>query len=228
MSQSISVVIMAYNEAANIRAVSEEILGALERLGQEHEVIIINDGSTDDTELAAQQIALENSSVRIISHASNLGLGGVYRTGFAEAKRDLITFFPADGQFPASILSLFVPMMGEYDMVLGYLPKRQSSLIARLLSRAERVLYRLLFGEMPEFQGILMFKRQMLAKIPLRSTGRGWAILIELIYRAARGKYKLCSIPTEMKARLSGRSKVNNFRTIVSNVMQALALRRYL
>ena len=93
----------------------------------------------------------------------NLGLGGVYRTGFERATGDLVTFFPADGQFPASILHAFYPLAAGHELVLGYLPQRDGSLLARGLSAAERVLYRALFGPMPRFQGVFMVRRTLLA-----------------------------------------------------------------
>ena len=70
-----------------------------------------------------------------------------------------------------------------------------------------------------------MFRRQMLSEIPLVSDGRGWAVIMELILRASRGSYRLVSVPTEVRPRLSGQSKVNNLRNIVSNLTQLWELR---
>jgi hypothetical protein len=152
----------------------------------------------------------------------------VYRTGFVQAQYDLITFFPADGQFPASIIQQFIPYMDNTDMVLGYLPIRGDSLLAKCLSRAERLLYVLLFGGMPKFQGIFMFKRMLLDKFELKSSGRGWAIVMEFIIRTHRGGYRTISLPTEVRPRMSGKSKVNNLPTILANLKQVFILRRYL
>ena len=70
----------------------------------------------------------------------------------------MITFFPADGQFPPSTIKQFVALMDEADMVLGYLPSRKRSLLAKGLSFSERVLYTCLFGKLPRFQGVLMWR----------------------------------------------------------------------
>ncbi len=156
------------------------------------------------------------------------GLGGVYTTGFTHAQGDFVTFFAADGQLPATIIKQFIPLMDNADMVLGYLPNRNSSLLAKSLSKAERVLYRLLFGPLPNFQGALMFRRTLLNELELKSTGRGWAVVMELIIRASRAGYRLVSVPTEMRPRISGKSKVNNLPTICANLKQLFALRRYI
>jgi hypothetical protein len=97
-----------------------------------------------------------------------------------------------------------------------------------LLSIVERVLYRVLLGPMPRFQGIMMIRRQLLHEIPLSSTGRGWAVVMEFILKAARAGARIDSVPTTVRPRSHGESKVNNWRTIVANLRQLLTLRRHL
>jgi len=225
---SITVVVMAYNEVENLEPVVREIGDALAQIPGAHEILVVDDGSTDGTGARADALAGSDPRLRVIHHAPNLGLGGVYRTGFAEARRDLVTFFPADGQFPASIIGQFAPLTEDADMVLGYLPERRESAIGRTLSWVERRLYRILLGPMPRFQGILMFRRTLLHGMALRSTGRGWAVLIEFIVRVQRSGARLVSAPTPIRPRRSGTSKVQNWRTILSNLRQALQLRAQL
>jgi glycosyltransferase involved in cell wall biosynthesis len=223
----ITAVVMAYNEAESLEHVVREIAAELERAGGPHEILIVDDGSTDGTaEIADRLSAMPH--VRVTHHHPNQGLGGVYRTGFAEARGDFVTFYPADGQFPATIITQMLPLMADADMVLGFLPNRDSSVLAKVLSAGERVLYTLLFGAMPKFQGILMFRRSLLGEFELQSTGRGWAVLMELIMRVARAGRRVVSVPTTMRPRMSGVSKVNNVRTIVANFRQMVTLREYL
>ena len=224
----VTAVVMAFDEAPSIEATVHEISVALRELRQPSEILIVDDGSTDGTGAIADRLAAALPHVRVIHHEDNRGLGGVYRTGFAHARGDHVTFFPADGQFPASIIPQFVRSMKHADMVLGYLPSRRDSLLARTLSRLERILYRLLLGPLPRFQGILMFRRTLLSEIELKSTGRGWGVLMELIVRVSRGGYRAISLPTGVRPRTSGVSKVNNVRTIWANTAQLLRLRTLL
>jgi dolichol-phosphate mannosyltransferase len=228
MPLSISVVIMTYNEVATLDAVAREIITTLEGLERDYEVIIVDDGSTDGSKAIAEGLVNEYCRIRLICHETNLGLGGVYRTGFTRSRSDLITFFPADGQFPACILLQFVPLMDSHDLVLGYLPECSRPFIAKILSRAERIFYSILFGILPKFQGVFMFRRTILNEIHLQSVGRGWAVVLELIVKASRRNCRLISIPTQIRPRISGKSKVNNLRTVLSNFYQAIELRRFL
>jgi len=216
---------MAYNEGASLKMVADEITEAVQRLGVPYELLIVDDGSTDETGEIADYLAQQSELVRVVHHAPNGGLGAVYRTGFAEARGLYLTFFPADGQFPASSIEQLLAAMTDHDMVLGYIPNRPGMLLSRLLSLLERLLYRALFGSLPTFQGVLMFRRVLLEEMQLESSGRGWAVLMELIIRTSRGGYRVTSIPTVIRPRFAGHSKVNNFRTIGANLMQVLELR---
>ena len=222
---SLSVIILAFNEEENIETSLKEIENVLKVLAFSYEIIIIDDGSTDSTGEIADHYGRINKFARSIHHITNLGIGEGYRTGFNVASHDYVTFFPADGQFPATILLHFTHMMENADMVLGYFQHRKRSFIGSILSYGERLLYRLLFGRIPKFQGILMFRRRMLDEIELKSSGRGWGVLLELIIQAQRKGYRIVHVPIEVRPRLSGRSKVNNIKTIYANLIQALKLR---
>ena len=225
MNPVISTFVMAYNEADNLHITARELLGTLGETGKPYELVIIDDGSRDGTGSIADEIAKNMKDVRVIHHKNNKGLGGVYRTGFSSALGEYITFFPADGQFPAAIIKDCLPLMDRVDLALGYIPKRKSSLMSKGLSFFERAFLTVLFGKLPRFQGILMFKKSILEKIDLKSSGRGWTVLMELIIRAKRLGLKMESLPTEIRPRLSGVSKVNNLSNVWSNLAQALNLR---
>jgi glycosyltransferase involved in cell wall biosynthesis len=224
--ETVSVVLMAYDEAASVEATARELHAALARLGDGHELLMVDDGSTDGTADILDTLAGELDGCRVIHHPRNTGLGGVYRTGFSEARGRLVTFFPADGQFPATILEQFASLMGDHDLLLGYLPGRRGPLRARALSHLERLLYSLLFMGFPRFQGVMMVRSTLLRTLPLTSNGRGWAVVMEMILRAQRSGARILSVPTAIRPRSRGSSKVGDLRTIWSNLRQAIELRR--
>jgi glycosyltransferase involved in cell wall biosynthesis len=225
--EGVSVIVMTYNEAGSLEGVVQEIATTLAAIGRPHEIVIIDDGSSDGSGIVAARLAESLLPVRVVTHDVNRGLGGVYRTGFVSAQLELVTFFPADGQFPAEILRQYVPLMANHDLVLGYIEQGPDTLWADALARAERLLYRLLFGKLPRFQGVFMIRHTVLERMRLRSQGRGWAVVMEMIIRVARGRYRVQSVPIALRPRQSGRSKVRNLRTIVSNLVQVLQLARH-
>lgn len=224
----ITVVVMTFNEAETLRSVVAEIREALLATGRQFEIIIVDDGSRDPTPSVAAEMARSVDGLRVVRHPENLGLGSVYRTGLSEARQDLVTFFPADGQFPASIIGQFLEKIQGHDAVFGILDNPVGP-VGAILNRLERVFYQLLFGRFPRFQGIVMFRRRILDEVPLRSPGgRGWTILMELILRIARGPYRFTNAQTTLRRREVGRSKVRNLKTIWANLVQAVRLRRLL
>ena len=228
MALNLSVVILAFNEQESLEAVFHELASVLQIVGCEYEVLMVDDGSTDKTGAIADRLAKEHPAVRVAHHPVNQGLGEAYRTGLAFARGEFITFFAADGEIPAATIKEFLSLMEQADMVLGYLPRRNASLLAKGLSKAERMLFWLLFGSFPRFQGLFMLRRTLLNQFELRSRGRGWMVVMELIIRASRSGCRIVSAPTEMRPRMGGKSKVKNFRTVCDSLRQVFALRGYL
>jgi len=224
----LSVVLMTYNEAESLAGTVAELRAVFEQLEARCELLIVDDGSTDGSAALADQLAARCPGSRVIHHGSNLGLGGVYRTGFAEARGTFLSFFPADGQFPAGILVDFFSLAEHADLVLGYLPRSRWNLAAQVLSLAERVLYRVLLGPMPRFQGVFMLRRSLLEALGLATTGRGWGILMEMILRTGDGGFRIIERPTGYRPRRAGRSKVTNPRVALENLRQLFVVRRLL
>ena len=228
--RSICVAIMCYNEAPSLERVVGEIRGELLRLGAEHEIVVIDDGSADGSREIADRLARDVAGVRVVHHPVNLGLGAVYRQAFTCGTKELATAFPADGQFDPAIIGQFMRRFDAADMVLGFIPefRKNRSRPARLFSWAERSRYKILFGAFPDFQGLMMFRRALVDTVPLTSTGRGWMIQMELILRFLKKGYRVVSEPTGLRARMSGASKVMNLRSVLSNLRQVFELRWHL
>jgi glycosyltransferase involved in cell wall biosynthesis len=225
---SVSLVVMAYNEAEAVAGVLREIDAVLAPSGLTYEVLVVDDGSDDGTGTIADDLAVALPSTRVFHHDTNRGIGEVYRTGFGAAAGESITFLPADGQFPATIVTQFAALMADADLVAGYFTDIRRSVPARVLSSCERLLYWLMFGNLPRFKGIMMFRRSLLSELGIEPQGRGWGVLMEILVKARRAGMRITSVPTPLRARRSGHSKVNNLRSVYANLTQAIELRRSL
>lgn len=224
----LSVVVMAYDEAANVAWVVQDLAHTLLGAPFSWEIVIIDDGSQDGTGRLVDDLGRRIPGVRAVHHSSNLGLGEVYRTGFRESRAEWVSFLPADGQYSARVICEFMARTGDVDLVLGYLSKARPGKLAHLFSRLERLLLKALIGPLPPFQGLFLVRRSLVESLPLSSRGRGWMLLIELMARAQRRGARFASLQLAAQPRLSGKSKVMNVRTITSNLLQLLALHREL
>ena len=111
----LSILIPAYNEQGGIRRTLEELLLTLKTLGRPYEVIVINDGSRDDT---ATQAALPG--VRVVSHPTNIGYGNALKTGILNATFEWIGIIDADGTYPCKDIFRLIEQMDKgFNMVVG-------------------------------------------------------------------------------------------------------------
>ena len=228
MSPYLTVTIPCYDEVGTLEPFVRSLAATLGPEGFPFEILIVDDGSRDGSEAVSDALAAELEQVRVIHHPQNRGLGGVYRSGFEGARGTFVTFMAADMQFPAWTLHHFLPHLPDHDMVLGYLPGRRDSAVGKVLSLGERALMRVLFGTFPKFQGTVVFRRELLDRYELVSSGRGWGILMEFILRAHRDGVRMISVPSVVEPRREGRSKVSNVGAIWSNLKQLVTLRIYL
>ena len=112
-SKSVSIIIPAYNEAAAIGMVLSELLSETAKWeGETVEIVVINDGSSDET----AQIVGAVEGVRLINHRKNKGYGAALKTGIREATGDIIAWYDADGQHRPEDLLKVITKMNEEDL----------------------------------------------------------------------------------------------------------------
>lgn len=132
---SLSIVLPAYNEEANIERAIEQCVATASRLARQYEVVVVDDGSTDGTSSIVQDLIRRNHPrVRLLSHRPNLGYGAAVRTGFTSARYEFVFFTDSDNQFDVSELEYFLPLMGEFEMVTGFRVYRYDSVLRCILS----------------------------------------------------------------------------------------------
>ena len=109
----ISVVIPVHNEEKAIGAVLDELIAVLE--GQTYEIIVVDDGSTDNT----TEIVQEKDFVKFIQHPQNMGYGAAIKTGIKNATNDLILIIDGDGSYPVKAIPELLKEVDQYNMVVG-------------------------------------------------------------------------------------------------------------
>ena len=129
---SISVVLPAHNEADNIRTTVENCVLFLENNVSDYEVVIVNDGSSDDTQKIVEKVISTSSKVVLVNHPLNMGYGSALRSGFDKASCEYIFFMDSDGQFDINDLDRLLPLVSAKDVVIGYREDRADSFIRSL------------------------------------------------------------------------------------------------
>lgn len=110
----LSVIIPAYREEKVIGAVVEKIRLVMEATGKTHEIIVVDDGSDDETAAAAQK-----AGARVISHPYNIGNGAAIKTGIRQAKGAILIMMDGDGQHNPEYIPQLLEKIDKYDMVVG-------------------------------------------------------------------------------------------------------------
>jgi len=114
LATAVSIVIPAYNEAAHVADEIDAVRKVMKGTGWEFEIIVVDDGSTDDT--AARAAA---TGVRVLRHPRNRGYGAALKRGIAAAQYGWILITDADGTYPAASIPLLLARADDADMVVG-------------------------------------------------------------------------------------------------------------
>src|SRR5262249_28093189 len=117
---SLSIIIPAYNEAENIIATLENITTALDGLRLRHEILVIDDGSTDTTATLVTQALHRFPAVRLLINERNLGFGSSYRRGVEAASLEDVVMVHGDNAWGHATLHEFLSRVGQADVIIGY------------------------------------------------------------------------------------------------------------
>ncbi len=136
-----------YNERDSVRAIAEEISRYLKERFQDYEILFItSEASTDGTNAIAKQLEKDVPKLRVVSRGNDFSYAGALRTGFKNARKELIFFTDGDRQFDIRELDLLLQLIETYDVVTGYKIKRNDPLMRVWMSWLYNVTMRSLFG----------------------------------------------------------------------------------
>ena len=205
----LSVVLPAFNEQENVRTAVERALAVLPDLADEWEVIVVDDGSTDGTvEILDDLLRDRYPQLRVLQHDVNRGYGAALRTGFSRAKHDLVFYTDADNQFDIAELAHALPMMSEYDVLVGFRVYRYDSPIRVMISWFYNVLVRILFRVRVRDVdcAFKVFRREVLDKIDIETTN--FFVDTELVAKARKWNFRIAEKGVRHYPRMAGETKI--------------------
>jgi dolichol-phosphate mannosyltransferase len=205
----ISIVLPAYNERQNLPKMVERAYEVLPELVESFELIVVDDGSTDGTrEVALELLDRHHPVVRLAVHEQNRGYGAALRTGFAHAQAGLVFYTDSDNQFDLGDLEHFLPLMDEWDLIVGFRVYRYDTVMRSMLSwiynRMVRVLFRVRVRDVD--CSFKLFRREVLEKITVESDD--FFVDAELVAKARKWNFRLLEKGVRHYPRVAGETTV--------------------
>lgn len=204
----ISIILPAYNEAASIGAVVARLLRQLDSMDVEHEVVVVSDGSDDDTVGEVRRAG--DGRVRLIEHPYNMGNGAAVKTGIRAARGRILLFMDADGQHDPGDIPRFMQACQRYDMAVG---ARNSASQAGWHRRLANLLYNRFAGYVTGrciddlTSGLRAIRRDVARRfVNLLPNGFSYPTTITLCLM--RAGFSVCYLPIEA-AKRQGSSKIS-------------------
>ncbi|HEY8561828.1 MAG TPA: glycosyltransferase family 2 protein [Pyrinomonadaceae bacterium] len=222
---SISVFFPAYNDARSIGKLIEDALDVLPELTDRYEVIVVNDGSVDETGEVLAEIASKHDAVRIVEHEINRGYGGALQSGFRTATGDLVFYTDGDAQYDVREIQKLYPLLTEkVDVVNGYKLERTDKMNRKLIGGFYNQLAHFLFA-LPvrdvdcDFR---LIRRSFLGKITLHSTSG--SICVELVYKLRKAGAIFEETGVNHYARQHGKSQFFTVRRVSKTLIDFFIL----
>ena len=223
---SISVFFPAYNDAPSLPSLIAKTFEVLESYGEDYEVIVVNDGSYDNTgEVLAQLREQYGDRLRPITHPENRGYGGALRTGFASATKNWVFYTDGDGQYDVGELpKLLALMTPDVGLVNGYKLERNDPWhriwIGKVYNQFARFLFRVKLRDIDcDFR---LMRRELVQAINLTSTSG--TICVELVKKIELTGCQIAEVGVHHYPRLHGRSQFFRVKSLLTTLMQLIRL----
>jgi glycosyltransferase involved in cell wall biosynthesis len=226
LTPAVSVFFPAFNDAPSLPALIGKTFQVLTEHAADYEVIVVNDGSYDNTGEVLAQLAAENAPrMRVVTHEENRGYGGALRSGFAAATKDLVFYTDGDGQYdPSELPKLLALMTPETGLVNGYKLERNDPRhriwIGKVYNAFARFLFRIRIRDVDcDFR---LIRRSLLEEIHLTSTSG--TICVELVRKLELTGWRVAEAGVHHYPRLHGRSQFFRLRSLTVTLSQLVKL----
>lgn len=198
----VSVLVPAKDEAENLPLFLEQAEATFARVAFSYEVVVIDDGSEDDTWAVLQQLQRRYPFLRVARHRKRRGIADALRTGYLHARGRVLVFYPADLQYkPEDIPRLVAPILaGESDMVTGHKQGvYEKAFVSRVYNRLSRTLFDI---PVRDLNSVKAYRREIMDVLPVRPDWHRYMIVIAAAYG-----YSVTEVPVPLYPRHAGKSK---------------------
>jgi glycosyltransferase involved in cell wall biosynthesis len=222
--RSLSIIIPAYCEAENILDTLENVTRALVPLSLTHEIIVVDDGSADQTGALVTANLSRFPTVRLLTNERNVGFGASYRRGVDAATLDHIVMVHGDNAWGHDTLRQFFDHVGEADIIIGYTRHmwRQRTWQRTAVSKAFTFLVNVITQRwLTYYNGLQIHRAPVLKSLHIES--RGYGFQAEVLVKALRCTRTYREVPMDLTERTRGESQAFRLKNFV-DVARTLGL----
>ena len=201
----LSIVVPCFNEEGNVAQVVDRAVAVGRRVASELEIIVVDDGSTDETRAVLHVLQRTTPELRVVDHLRNRGYGAAVRSGLDASSMDYVFLTDGDGQFDLEELPAAIALLRDYDVVAGYRVDRRDGWWRELWGRTWTGIVNQAFGLRVRDVNCAfkLVPRALLRVSELRSEGA--LISAELLAEARRAELSIVQCPVSHYPRVSGR-----------------------
>jgi len=228
----LSVIVPAYNEADTLKKTIPELHSYLKSLKMTFELIVADDGSTDDTRMTVSALAKKHKNIIYTGYHANKGKGATLTNAFKKAKGDYQLFIDADLTIEKSLIAILLRALANNDIAIASKHTRGAKVAYPLgrkiassgFSKFARMLFHVPVGD---YQcGLKAFRKNVIKDLLPSITSQGFLWDTEILARAYRKHYKIAEIPAIVHPEEGRASKVRIFRDPLRMFRGLLALSR--
>ena len=222
-----SICMPCYNEAAVVQEVLEGALVVLPEFLDEFEIVVVDDGSQDQTAAIVNQVAAEDSRVRLVQHEKNRGYGASVTSALRAARGELVFFTDGDGQFNLLDLPRLLVESQHSDVVVGYRYDRADNAMRKFNAKGWNAIIRMLTGlRIRDLDcAFKLFPRRVIDRLQLEAEGA--CISAEIMVQCARGGVSIREVPVNHYPRAEGEATGANLKVIVKAFRELPAIWKY-
>ena len=224
--KDISFVLPMYNEAEAIEDTLKEIVSVAGHLSDNYEIIVVDDGSTDNSSAIADNISKKNSKIITIHLEKNTKFGGALKEGLKKATKEIVIYTDSDLPVGLEDIKKTVPMLDSADIVTATsMVKKGENIKRKIISAVYNLLIQVLFrtGIRDINSGYKIYKREILQDMDLRSNSP--FIDVEIFIKAKKKNAKIIEYPIIFRPRKKGVSKISRVPVIIQTFLDMLICR---
>ncbi len=227
ITQPFSLCMPCFNEGGVIEENLQAACVILPEFFEEWEVIVVNDGSSDNTAALTSEFTQREPRVRLVNHSQNRGYGSAVTSGMRAADGELIAFTDGDGQFNLLDLPQLITNLSGADLVIGYRHQRADAGIRKFNAWSWNQLIRLVLGvKVKDLDcAFKVFRREVVDQLAM--TAQGACINAEIMVQCFRGGLTVHEVPVAHYPRYHGAPTGANFRVILKAFNELPRLWKY-